>query len=87
MGEEGLFLAPCPGVAVVAPVPQFTVIFPQKNFERPCGRKQVHLLHSLAGHAQPLVVCTHVMCHHGRPVQLFLVGHRYMVQRGPTAHR
>ena len=69
---------------MVAPVPYLTLIFPRKIARDLVEGHQVCLLHSLAGHAQPLVVCANVMCNHGRPVQVFVVGHRYMVQCGPT---
>ena len=83
-GRRGFSLAPRPGVAVVAPVPYLTVIFPQKIARDLAEGCQVCLLHSLGGYAQPPVVHAHVMCHRGRPVQVFLVDHRYMVQVGPN---
>ena len=83
-GDEGLFLASCLRVAPVAPVPHCAAIVLLELSRDFAQRSQIHLFHSLASHAQPLIVRTHVVCYHGCPVEVFLVGHHYMVQCGPT---
>ena len=46
-------------------------------------RRQVPVLHFLESCAQPLIVPAHVLCNHGCPVDVILVGHGHMVHCGP----
>ena len=60
-----MFLISCLYVALVALVPHCAAIVPLQNCGDSAKRSQVRLLHSLASHAQPLIVHAHVVCYHG----------------------
>ena len=55
-----------------------------RYFATLCRRSQVRHLHSLASHVQPLIVWAHVVCNHGCSIEVFLVGHCYVVHCGPA---
>ena len=84
MGEEGRFPVSCLRVALVAPLPHGAVIVPLEVARDSAERSQIRVLYLSAGHALSCFARPHAVCYHGCPIEVFVVGRCYMVQRVPT---